>query len=68
MANWTPATTPPKKSGKYRVKCGNSGDTFWAMWKKRDKVWTNLKGDEIAFGRPECGDAWRDAYKTVRSN
>lgn len=68
MANWINVATPPKKSGRYRAKCGNSGDTFWALWWAKDKVWTNLKREEIAFGRPECVDTWRDAYKSVRSN
>ena len=68
MAIWTSVSTPPKESGKYRAKCGNTRDTFWAMWKKREKVWTNPKGEEIAFGRPECGDTWRKAYQSVRSN
>ena len=60
MANWTSAVTPPTKAGRYRVKCGNSGDTFWARWNQRRKFWTNLFGEEIAFcGDRGVGDLWR---------
>jgi hypothetical protein len=59
MANWTPITTRPLKAGKYRVKCGVTQDTFWALWNARRQLWTNLNGEGIAFGDRDCGDMWR---------
>lgn len=66
MANWIPVSTEPPKPGKYRAKCGVSGDTFWAFWNKRDKRWSNLDGQVIVFGRPECGDVWREVPKPLK--
>lgn len=64
MARWTSVETHPTFSGMYRVRCGNSLETFWAVWKKKSKTWHNEKGEEIVFGRIECKDAWRESKRT----
>ena len=63
MANWTSTDQSPTRSGEYRCKCGNSGDTFWALWDNKSKCWTDYDGDEVAFGPRDVGDMWRHAKR-----
>jgi hypothetical protein len=64
MAKWTPTSTPPARSGRYRAKCGVTGDTFWADFNAHDGLWYRAgTNDDIVFGARgwDICDKWRAA-------